>query len=660
MAATDKPPLARWGHTACVSGSKLFVFGGTGNRVYGDCYIFDLDRNVWEPIETQGQVPSARFGHSCCPSPASTKEFILFGGHGIGNKHYNELHFFNTETLTWKKTAPDRTFPEARAGHTMTMFPSGKCVVFGGHSKSDKFYNSVHIFNYGDMTWKKLDRTEGDIPTPRGGHSAVAYNNELIIFGGFDGKKHYNDIHALDIERGVWRKVAVNGSPPTGRSGHASTLVADKHLMVVGGCQNTVFLNDVHVLQLDTMTWAQPTVTGQALRPRFRHTVTLVGRNQMIIFGGSSSGVLYNDLGAIDVTLYVSPQHSPALPKAKKATKRVGSSPVESPTSKGQYKLMISGNEGDKHMSSPAEFSALVKDFAEGVEKPQVGLQAASSSSGAAQPPNPSGVHLMQMFLSASMAYKEEHRLREQAELALQEVRKALFSEQKQKEKVEESRATAEADLVCEREDAIKLRNAKAALEKEIKSERKKRKQAEEDKAKVEEELRRLKGAANREVEKRREQEKSSVEIEELNKQLGQLKLKIANKKEKLKAASKEIAILTQREKERLVDEDASYYATPDFNKLGMDELLRLEEHYLSSLRVVGVAKQKQLQLQVEELQRAKAMLEEQKICSICADREIRVVLIPCGHRCLCRECSTVLNKCPICRKAVSDRIDTY
>jgi hypothetical protein len=42
VAATDKPPLARWGHTACVSGSKLFVFGGTGNRVYGDSYIFDL------------------------------------------------------------------------------------------------------------------------------------------------------------------------------------------------------------------------------------------------------------------------------------------------------------------------------------------------------------------------------------------------------------------------------------------------------------------------------------------------------------------------------------------------------------------------------------------------------------------------------------------
>jgi hypothetical protein len=182
---------------------------------------------------------------------------------------------------------------------------------------------------------------------------------------------------------------------------------------------------------------------------------------------------------------------------------------------------------------------------------------------------------------------QEEHRLHEQAK----EVRKALFSEQQQKEKVEESRATAEADLVCEREGATKLRNAKAALEKEIQSERKKRKTAEEDKIKVEEELRRLKGAANREVEKRREQEKLSVEIEELNKQLVQLKLNITNKKEKLKVARKEMAILAQREKERLVDEDASYYATPDFNKLDMDELLRPEEHYLSSLRVVGRAK---------------------------------------------------------------------
>jgi N-acetylneuraminic acid mutarotase len=651
--------MARWGHTACVNGSKLFVFGGTGNKVYGDCYIFDLVRNSWEAIETQGQVPTARFGHSCCPSPVSTKEFILFGGHGIGNKHYNEIHFFNTETYTWKRTSPDRTFPEARAGHTMTMFPSGKCVVFGGHSKSDRFFNSVHIFNYADMTWKKIERVDGDVPTPRGGHSAVAYNGELIVFGGFDGKKHFNDIHVLNLEQGVWRKVAVNGIPPTGRSGHTATMIDDKHLMVVGGCQNTLFLNDVHILQLETMTWVQPNVAGQALRARFRHTVTLVGRNQMLIFGGSSSGVLYNDLGALDVTLFVDPPPLlPGLVKSKKVSKRIGSNPVDAP-SKAKYKLIVGSDEGSRHMSSPAEFSALVKDFAQqGVDPINRPMPTSSSASvPVGQPPTPSGVQLMQMFLSASMAYKEEHRLREQAETALLEVRKALFTEQKLVQKMEESRATLEADLVCEREDMTKLRAAKGALEKELKCERKKRKKAEEDNTRMDEELRRLKGAANREVEKRKVE--SSVELEELSKQVAELRLKIVDKKNKLRAMRKELSMQSQREKERL-DEDKSYYSMPDFKQMGMDELLRLEEHYLSSLRIVGVAKQKQLQLQVEELQRAKAMLEEQKICSICADREIRVVLIPCGHRCLCRECSTVLTKCPICRKPVSDRIDTY
>lgn len=139
------------------------------------------------------------------------------------------------------------------------------------------------------MTWKKIERQDGEIPTPRGGHSAVHYNGELIVFGGFDGKKHYNDIHAFNLgtaahcnrsthaltsgknsERAVWRKVVANGTPPTARSGHTATLLDDKHLLLVGGCQQTLFLNDVHILQLDNMTWMQPTTSGQLLRPRFR------------------------------------------------------------------------------------------------------------------------------------------------------------------------------------------------------------------------------------------------------------------------------------------------------------------------------------------------------------------------------------------------------
>lgn len=216
--------------------------------------------------------------------------------------------------------------------------------------------------------------------------------------------------------------------------------------------------------------------------------------------------------------------------------------------------------------------------------------------------------------------------------------------DKKKMDKLAEEYAEAEAQLICLKDDLMKLKTAKATAEKELKAERKKRKKIEEEKLKLDEELRRLRGAASREREKQKEV--SSVEIEELNKQLALARTKIVSKNERLKAMKKDLALLVHREKERLNQEEnePNWYSTPNFDSLRMEELLRLEEHYLSSLRMVGAAKvhyarpplritlltsfnsiqQKQLLLQVEELQRAKAMLEEQKICSICVDREIR------------------------------------
>ena len=36
--------------------------------------------------------------------------------------------------------------------------------------------------------------------------------------------------------------------------------------------------------------------------------------------------------------------------------------------------------------------------------------------------------------------------------------------------------------------------------------------------------------------------------------------------------------------------------------------------------------------------------------CTICMDNLINTVAIPCGHMCICTDCSTLVNSCPICR----------
>jgi hypothetical protein len=49
------------------------------------------------------------------------------------------------DTGVWRRVAPDRNSPEARAGHTLTAVVSGKVVLFGGHTKSNKFFDNLYV-----------------------------------------------------------------------------------------------------------------------------------------------------------------------------------------------------------------------------------------------------------------------------------------------------------------------------------------------------------------------------------------------------------------------------------------------------------------------------------------------------------------------------------
>ena len=77
--------------------------------------------------------------------------------------------------------------------------------------------------------------------------------------------------------------------------------------------------------------------------------------------------------------------------------------------------------------------------------------------------------------------------------------------------------------------------------------------------------------------------------------------------------------------------------------------------------------KLKQLQIQNEnqrkQTERMKLQIDQlaqSRLCKVCEEKELEVVLLPCAHVCLCLGCSERLSNCPICRVPIRQRLKMY
>ncbi|XP_032074511.1 baculoviral IAP repeat-containing protein 7 [Thamnophis elegans] len=52
--------------------------------------------------------------------------------------------------------------------------------------------------------------------------------------------------------------------------------------------------------------------------------------------------------------------------------------------------------------------------------------------------------------------------------------------------------------------------------------------------------------------------------------------------------------------------------------------------------------------------------LQEERMCKVCMDKDVSIVLVPCGHLVVCAECAPNLRRCPICRGAIRDSMKAF
>lgn len=132
-------------------------------------------------------------------------------------------------------------------------------------------------------------------PAGRYGHTMVAIGPRLCIFGGTDGKTCNSEVWLFDLNSRTWAKPTLEGAIPSGR--HYSSAAYDDQsgrMIIFGGAQfasdNTGlhYFNETRVLDFKTLTWQRPKVTGSHPPARYwACPITIVGTLGLLTGGYS-------------------------------------------------------------------------------------------------------------------------------------------------------------------------------------------------------------------------------------------------------------------------------------------------------------------------------------------------------------------------------------
>ncbi len=98
-------------------------------------------------------------------------EFTSGGYDGRGGSYFNDLWRMDLDRNEWQCEPCDGIKPQPRTDHTLVEYQKDSMILFGGYDGKSR-YSDVHIFSTVTKNWQLVKAT-GEIPSRRFGHSAV-------------------------------------------------------------------------------------------------------------------------------------------------------------------------------------------------------------------------------------------------------------------------------------------------------------------------------------------------------------------------------------------------------------------------------------------------------------------------------------------------------
>ncbi len=91
-----------------------------------------------------------------------------------------------------------------------------------------------------------------------------------------------------------------------------------------------------------------------------------------------------------------------------------------------------------------------------------------------------------------------------------------------------------------------------------------------------------------------------------------------------------------------------------------LDQLELLEAELENELTLVRKVKTDKLAKQLEMYEKEIKEERDKSTCIVCVDKKRAITFVPCGHFIVCADCAERTLECPLCRKGIYQRVNTF
>ncbi|XP_003962221.1 leucine-zipper-like transcriptional regulator 1 homolog [Takifugu rubripes] len=293
---SSRAPRDRYKHACCSSDGHVYVLGGRDSSCLRDLWRYSVVCNEWTELNCRGEAaPEELEEHSMV---AHEGFLYVFGGlldSAYSNSRY-PLWLFDIAKQKWmncrgKSGSTQTQTPSNRKGHSSVVVGSAM-LVYGGFVDLKGSSQDFWSLDFDSMAWSLLsDSQHGSVgPGCRHGHSAVAHQSCMYLFGGLKGLREQRDFWKWNSTSCTWTSLR-NKSGPSRLTGHSAVAYRDGMLLFGGGESQHSPSSCLWRYSFTSLTWTQvATLPGSSPPKKIHHSCIGLGPSYKSNSHSSSSG----------------------------------------------------------------------------------------------------------------------------------------------------------------------------------------------------------------------------------------------------------------------------------------------------------------------------------------------------------------------------------